>query len=154
MSKQDYRTPPSVVQALEGYLGCRFTLDAAATEANAICRRFISLEQNALRSLWGHPGDIVFCNPPFKHFGQWIAKGYTMSISDRVVCMIGPVGCSQTWFHKYAKRGTILVPTRRICYLDTQGCKTRGGDRDSMIYIFGLSGLQKPSTFRVRLLQL
>lgn len=133
---QERRTPLWFVQKLEGFLGRKFKRDVAATAENTVCRSFYDIEQNGLAQRWV---DGSFCNPPFKRFGEWIAKAYQEAYDRGVeVCVVGPVGCSQSWFHTYAKLGTVLSPDERISFFDSAtNAPTRGADRDTNIYLFG-----------------
>lgn len=135
-SDQNRRTPPWLVKKLEEFLGRKFVLDAAASKANAVARRFYDEAKNGLAQPWV---DGTFCNPPFKRFGEWITKAYEEAAAKDVeVCVVGPVGCSQAWFHQYAQLGTVLAPDERISFYDSAtGQPTRGADRDTNIYLFG-----------------
>ena len=60
-----WRTPPAIFSALDAEF-C-FQLDAAAAPHNALCRKFITVEQNTLETPWADylnvPG-YVWLNPP------------------------------------------------------------------------------------------
>lgn len=54
------KTPPDLFKALDKEFS--FTLDAAATKENALCKLYWTKEQNALvKPWWGR----VWCNPPY-----------------------------------------------------------------------------------------
>lgn len=136
MSDQGYRTPPWLIAALEDFFGQKFALDAAATADNAKAAKFYDLHTDGLAQPWV---EMTFCNPPFADFGTWITKAYVEAKEQNInVCVLGPVGCSQRWFHRIAKKGTVLVPTKRINYYSSITNKpTSGADRDSHIFLFG-----------------
>lgn len=153
-SDQNRRTPLWLFSQLEQELlgGKKFQLDAAASAKNALCRKYHTEETDGLSQKWAFR---TFCNPGFKRFGDWITKGW-MEATDNgfTVVMIGPVGCSQVWFHRVASCGTIYAPTKRISYLDsTTGEPTKNADRDSMIYAFG-HGFWNPRPPRFRVVPL
>lgn len=135
-SDQNRRTPQWLFKLMEQYLDRKFVCDTAANKENALCRRFFDEAKNGLEQTWP---DGSFNNPPFKKFGLWAEKAYTeAAASGAEICQVGPVGASQSWFHKFARCGTILVPTERIIYMgSTTGEPTPGGDRDSMIFLYG-----------------
>lgn len=117
----------------------RFQLDAAASQENALCKRYFDERVNGLLQRWHRR---TFCNPGFAKFGTWIAKAYEETQrrpSERmIVALVGPTGCSQQWFHEYARRGTIFAPNRRVTFWDSlTGKPTAGADRDTMIYVLG-----------------
>jgi phage N-6-adenine-methyltransferase len=64
--REDWGTPPDFFQALDTEFG--FTLDAAASPANALCPRYWTKADNALVQPWT---GIVFLNPPY---GRGIEK--------------------------------------------------------------------------------
>lgn len=53
-----------------------FTVDAAATDANARLPRYWTAEQDALSLPWA--GERVWCNPPYSHpsLGRWVEKAW------------------------------------------------------------------------------
>jgi len=150
-SIQEMRTPLWLFEALQRYIGVRFTLDAAASKENALCKRYFTEADNALSLVWDAPA--AFCNPPFRRFYDWIEHGMKQAErgNAKTVCLVGPVGCSQSWFHEVAIQGTILAPDRRISFLLPDGTPTHQADRDTMIYLFGerWRNVDSESNFRV-----
>ena len=67
MGRQDFRTPQWLFRGLEEHFMCRFTLDAAASEGNALCSRYYTELTDGLRSPWERR---TFCNPPFRDSGK------------------------------------------------------------------------------------
>src|SRR5688572_7206513 len=55
------RTPAALFRKLHAEFG--FTLDAAASDVNALCPRYFTRDQDALGQDWGT--DVVWLNPPF-----------------------------------------------------------------------------------------
>ena len=132
------RTPPWLLREIEKrIIKGRFILDAAASRANAICKRYYTEADDGLKQPWKY--GPVWVNPPFKHMGWWVEKAYEEAEKHgTVVCLVGPVGATQNWYHDYVRFGTIYVPNERIVYYDSQtGEPTLGADRDSCIYVFG-----------------
>lgn len=135
--RQEWRTPLWFFQLLEREVVQRkFQLDAAASAENTKCRRFYGLAENGLTQPWRNP---TFCNPNYEDFGSWVKKAFLESSQRNIVsCMIGPGGCSQEWFHHYAKQGTVYLPDQRIAFCDPEtGGQTPGARSDSAVYVFG-----------------
>jgi len=70
-SHSDWWTPRELIKVLDEEF--HFDLDAAASEANHICPRYITEEMDALKTPW--IGNNVWCNPPY-------GKGYVSSIPE------------------------------------------------------------------------
>lgn len=153
MGNQNYRTPPWLLALLEREVlgGKRFKLDAAATRENAVCKRYHDEAANGLLQPWADP---TYCNPPYRAIELWIAKACREAEgSGLVACVVGPKGCSQAWFHEWAKRGTIWAPDQRIAFLDPDtGAQTESAREDSMVYSFGPGHWHKGHDFKVRAL--
>lgn len=70
-----WRTPPAIFSALDAEF-C-FQLDAAAAPHNALCRKFITAEQNTLETPWADylnvPG-YVWMNPPYSDITPFVKK--------------------------------------------------------------------------------
>lgn len=137
LGDQNRRTPDWLFQLLQKEVVKRkFKLDAAASKENALCKRFYTEETNGLNQRWLDP---TFCNPGFANFGTWIMKAVKEARQHQLVaCLIGPKGCSQKWYHDYAKQGTIYAPDQRLVFFDSKtGKPTPGAREDSMIYVLG-----------------
>ncbi len=70
----DRATPPEVFGPLQDRFG--FTVDAAASAANAKCERFWTVDDDGLAQPW--IGERVFCNPPysFPNIPAFVAKAW------------------------------------------------------------------------------
>lgn len=146
---QNRRTPPWLFQLLEKEVVRRkFLLDTFASPENALCKRFLTSKENALTSKWAK---VNFANPPFKMFGAAMKKALDeWENNGATTCLVGPVGCSQSWYHLYAKRGTIYAPDERLAFYDSQtGQPTKGADRDTNIFVFGEEFMNEKPGFRV-----
>lgn len=63
-------TDPALFERLNERFG--FTLDAAASKANAKCDRFFTLEDDGLAQSWAE--ERVWCNPPYSEIVRWVRK--------------------------------------------------------------------------------
>jgi len=156
-SLQDRRTPRWLFCLLERELRLTFRLDAAAASHNAMCRRYYdgASKGDGLARRWV---EATFCNPPFRDSGDWVAKANAEAGAGVHSVLVLPVGCSQTWYHRLARRWSIWVPDGRVNFDTPDGQPTghgnpdhRGADRDTMIVAFG-PRFRNPrrSTFLVR----
>jgi len=101
-SSTEYETPQDFFDRLNAEF--HFTLDAAASPANAKCPRYFTKEDDGLRQHWG---GTVWLNPPYdKNIGKWIEKAY-LSTCDKgamVVCLIQARSTETAWWHKYVMK--------------------------------------------------
>ena len=95
MKETDERTTPrELFNKLNSIFS--FTLDAAATEANALCSKYYTIETNGLTSPWSKS---TFCNPPYSHgeILKWITKAYEESKAGNSSVLILPGDSSTKW---------------------------------------------------------
>ncbi len=79
-----------------------FTLDAAATPANAKCAQFWTKEDDALTQDW--PG-LVWCNPPYGHqIGAWVQKAWEEAQKGSTVVVLVPSRTDTRWWHDHVMR--------------------------------------------------
>lgn len=77
-----------------------FTLDPCATDENAKCSKYFTIEDNGLSKDWSN--DVVFMNPPYgREIKKWIKKAYEESLNGAtVVCSI-PARTDTTYWHDF-----------------------------------------------------
>ena len=92
------RTPDGFFRKLDAEF--HFTLDAAASEANAKCARFFTRDSDGLGQDWGT--DVVWCNPPFgRGLVHWARKAWEASRSGATVVLLVPSSTDLDWWHDY-----------------------------------------------------
>jgi phage N-6-adenine-methyltransferase len=132
--EQTMRTPRWLFDELSDLFG-PYRLDAYASKENALCRKFYTAETDGNSQPWL---DRTFANPEFDPMIIPMRKAVEEAELRGVnSTMVAPVGCSQEWFHKFAIRGTIWVPDRRINFDEPDGTPTTGADRDTIFVTFG-----------------
>lgn len=75
-----------------------FTIDAAASRANARLPRYWTVDDDALAQPWG--GERVWCNPPYSDIGRWVAKAWREHESgcELIVMLLPANRCEQGWW--------------------------------------------------------
>ena len=78
-----------------------FTLDPCATEDNAKCDNFFTVDDDGLKQDWS--GNIVFCNPPYgRAIKEWVKKSYEESLKNNTtVVMLIPSRTDTIYFHEF-----------------------------------------------------
>jgi phage N-6-adenine-methyltransferase len=66
--KDSWRSPPEVFYPLNAKF--RFRFDMAASDDNALCRRYFTAEDSALGRQW--PRAWKWCNPPYSQPLPWV----------------------------------------------------------------------------------
>lgn len=100
--REDWETPPDLFARLHREFG--FTMDAAATAANAKVPRYLGPGSDhaadALAADWS--GEVVWLNPPYgyKNLWAWMRKAYSQSRHATVVCLV-PAHTGQPWWHEW-----------------------------------------------------
>lgn len=90
----EWETPQAVFDELNREFG--FTLDVAATEANAKCPRFYDRAQDGLKQPWE---GVCWCNPPYgREIAKWVKRA---AEAPCTVVMLIPARTDTAWFHDY-----------------------------------------------------
>ena len=97
MPNNEHTTPAPLFDTLHHEFD--FTLDAAATAANAKCARYFSQEDSAFDHPWS-AAERVWLNPPYGRgeLDRWLA--YAKQQPALVVALI-PADTSTTWWHRH-----------------------------------------------------
>lgn len=109
-ARQDWRTPPDLFAQLDAEF--RFTLDAAASDENALCSRYFTEADDGLSKPWGW--ERVYVNPPYADSAKWIEKAATEAKRGALVVMLLPARTDTRAFHQhiYGKAEVRFLPGR------------------------------------------
>lgn len=93
----EHGTPPELFAELDGEFG--FTLDAAASDSNALCGEYYTVEEDGRFAPWA--GHTVFCNPPYraKELSAFTAKAIAEVENGVTSVLLLPTKADQSWFH-------------------------------------------------------
>jgi phage N-6-adenine-methyltransferase len=134
-SKQDYGTPPELIDAVERRFG-QIGFDLAASASNAQTGRYFDEAQDALRYDWSdiklQNGEILWLNPPFANIMPWIA--HAMALQNRLrhpIVILVPASVGARWFEKCWEKVIVIFLTGRPTFI---GCDHPYG-RDMMLLI-------------------
>lgn len=117
--KDNYRTPNDVYDSIFRSLGVVFTLDVAADDDNALCNRYWTLEENALKQSW-ETGGMWWCNPPFVMVEDFLKKAEKEFEKGNEGIMLVPSNQETKWYREnitHKNRPTLVWP-RRISFID------------------------------------
>lgn len=108
--RSDWGTPPAFFAAIDEVF--HFTLDAAASEENAKCKRFFSESDDGLARSWS--GEVVWLNPPFGDgLERWIQKAIDEAHFGATTVMLLPHRSGSRWW-RLARQGEITELEGRI----------------------------------------
>ena len=132
-SKQDYQTPADLMAAVVkrfGFLQC----DLAATEETARCSRFISPEQDSLKTAWDiSTGRYQWLNPPFADIAPWAEKCMKEAERGAWILLLTPASVGSEWFRKYIHRNALVLALNpRLTFVG----ETTPYPKDCMISVF------------------
>ncbi|CZY67393.1 BsuMI modification methylase subunit ydiP [Enterobacter hormaechei] len=135
-----WRTPPALFAALDAEF-C-FQLDAAAAPHNALCRKFITAEQNTLETPWADylnvPG-YVWVNPPYSDITPFVKKAATESANQIGTVMLVPADTSVGWFKEAIQTASEVrfITAGRLAFINpVTGKPVSGNNKGSMLIIW------------------
>ncbi|WP_418250201.1 phage N-6-adenine-methyltransferase [Enterobacter hormaechei] len=135
-----WRTPPALFAALDAEF-C-FQLDAAAAPYNALCRKFITAEQNTLETPWADylnvPG-YVWLNPPYSDITPFVKKAATESANQIGTVMLVPADTSVGWFKEAIQTASEVrfITAGRLAFINpVTGKPVSGNNKGSMLIIW------------------
>lgn len=96
-----------------------FTLDAAASEENALCSKYYTEHDNSLSKDWK---GSVWCNPPYSEISKWIKKGYEEHIkhNSTVVMLIPARPDTKAWYEYIVNKASIHFITGRLKFSNSK----------------------------------
>jgi hypothetical protein len=144
--KDDWRTPPKLVNDLDNAVGGIDTDPCAHKETSIGDTHNYRLEdgQNGLELPWK---GVVFVNPPFSHKKKWLKRAVNAvqdGDAETVIVLTPDSTDTRSWWHKYiaphAKyicfKGPEIDGTR-LDYIGDDGTKTKGATFNTAISVFG-----------------
>ena len=137
--RQNWRTPSEFFEQLNEIF--RFQLDVASDGDNALCRRYYTPEDDALKQSWNAgEGEWAWCNPPYgRGLKNWIHKAVEESkLGARVVVLA--FACTDTqWFKEaWSHAREIWFFSGRIKFTDPDNpdAKKAPAPKGSALYVF------------------
>ena len=135
-----WRTPPALFASLDAEF-C-FQLDAAAAPHNALCRKFITAEQNTLETPWADylsiPG-YVWLNPPYSDITPFVKKAAAESANQIGTVMLVPADTSVGWFKEAIQTASEVrfITAGRLAFINpVSGKPVSGNNKGSMLIIW------------------
>ena len=99
-----------------------FTLDAAATDANALCGKYFTKKDDGLAKSW--EGERVWCNPPYSQIKLWAEKfaEEVDGCGPECIVMLVPARTDTRWFRLLREAADKMVYiTGRLKFGDGKG---------------------------------
>ncbi|MBO4157197.1 phage N-6-adenine-methyltransferase [Enterobacter kobei] len=135
-----WRTPPALFASLDAEF-C-FQLDAAAASHNALCRKFITAEQNTLETPWADymsiPG-YVWLNPPYSDITPFVKKAAAESANQIGTVMLVPADTSVGWFKEAIQTASEVrfITAGRLAFINpVTGKPVSGNSKGSILIIW------------------
>jgi phage N-6-adenine-methyltransferase len=145
--QQEWETPRALLDKLAQEFN--FTLDAAASEANAKFKKFYTAEIDALAQepgQWKYDAGagVIWINPPYgRVIAKWTARALAESRLGAKIVMLVPSRTDTKYFHEHLIHGAIrFLPSRLHFELDGKPVLDKNGKPQaapfpSAIVIFG-----------------
>lgn len=94
----EWATPQNLFDELNEEFN--FTLDPCATDENAKCSKYFTIEGDGLSKDWSN--NVVFMNPPYgREIKKWIKKAYEESLNGATVVCLIPARTDTTYWHDF-----------------------------------------------------
>ncbi|PTK81958.1 phage N-6-adenine-methyltransferase [Staphylococcus haemolyticus] len=94
----EWATPQNLFDELNEEFN--FTLDPCATDENAKCSKYFTIEDDGLSKDWSN--EVVFMNPPYgREIKKWIKKAYEESLNGATVVCLIPARTDTTYWHDF-----------------------------------------------------
>jgi phage N-6-adenine-methyltransferase len=105
-SRQDYGTPPELIQAVKERLHIKdFGIDLAAGMDNAQATVWFNEEQDSLAQNWAKDlgKDWGWLNPPFSNIEPWVMKASQESNNGAHIVMLVPASVGANWWRHWVE---------------------------------------------------
>lgn len=105
-SRQDYQTPPELLEAVKRKLGIyELSCDLAADENNTVVKDVYYTEaMNSLQLSWNFGGGKwSWCNPPYANIQPWVTKALEEAAEGAYIAMLLPASVGANWWWKYVE---------------------------------------------------
>ncbi|WP_018694223.1 phage N-6-adenine-methyltransferase [Algicola sagamiensis] len=152
-----WETPPWLFVALDEIYG-PFQLDAAASDKNKKCHRFLSEKDNALSIDWfalldsdGHQDKKVWVNPPYSNIQPWVDKAKEQQAKGVFTVMLVPDTASVGWWPQSGVN-VLRITKGRISFINAESKKrVHGNTQGSALFLFDpwLAPTSKPHTVQI-----
>jgi len=107
LSKQDYQTPPELLEAVKNRLRIPyFECDLAASSDNAVAPLCYTESDNALlpENIWKFGGHKwCWLNPPYANIRPWVKKAAGESFNGANIVMLVPASVGANWWREWVE---------------------------------------------------
>lgn len=128
----DWATPQDLFDKLNNHFN--FTLDVCASDDNAKCSEYFTVDDDGLQQDWTTTPGAAFMNPPYgREIIHWMKKAYESSLEGATVVCLVPARTDTKWWHDYATKGDVLFLRGRLKF----GNAKNSAPFPSAIVVFG-----------------
>jgi phage N-6-adenine-methyltransferase len=129
--RQCWQTPPQFFDSLNAIFS--FTVDACANDDNHLLPRYWTPETDALTQDWSD--EVVFCNPPFKNPGDFMAKAHEAKLAVFIV----HTNSLTTKYYRANPADVHVYPGYRVKFISPIGPEVTRGQAPlgSVVLVYG-----------------
>lgn len=111
-SKQDYRTPEDLLEAVRARFG-DIEFDLAASAENAVAESFYTEADDALRCGWPPTTTgVLWLNPPFGNIAPWASRCRHSAAPHRRILLLVPASVGSEWFSEHVHGHAMVFALR------------------------------------------
>ncbi len=115
----EWGTPPDLFKWLDNQK--HFSWDLAASDENHLCKRYYSLNNDALSSDWAKDigvGGHGFLNPPYgRAIGKFLSKAFEESRKGIYITCLIPARTDTKYFHSFCRFGKVSFIKGRLKFV-------------------------------------
>jgi phage N-6-adenine-methyltransferase len=149
MANDLWRTPPEVIEYIEGKFG-KIAIDLCASDGGYITDRYLTQDDNFLTTdpedVHLDPHSFAYCNPPYSNPLPFVNQCISWAQQGIGVVMLLNLDTSTKWFRRIMEAASIVYPIvgARIAFLNQQSEPIKGNNKPQVMVYFEPYGRTQP----------
>ncbi len=134
--KDLWQTPIALFKALDQEFD--FDVDICASEDNALCHAFFTVEESALKMKWRNYGGGQFINPPYSQTQAFMERAAEQAkLHNITVVALVNANTDTQWFSDAVKTANeVRLLTGRVAFVKPNGKKASGNPKGQCLIIW------------------
>ena len=115
-----------------------FEVDLAASDTNAKCKKYYTIEQDSLSQNWSpYYHAVGFCNPPYSNIKPWLQKAVESAEKYHFQSVFVLPSLNGASWQQYALEASeLLFINGRVAFVNSKGEQIKGNTSGTVIAVF------------------